>query len=89
MFDAESVGRSLGFEKTEIKNSKEYKSIRWNTINGYLGFGKKLWKEEKVKKGDLITEPQIYQLMFKASNKIAQKFQMWLAFEGLLLYKMC
>ncbi|MFV0580206.1 MAG: hypothetical protein ACK5NU_16290 [Fusobacterium ulcerans] len=49
--DLEDAARGLCFEKTEMKNGKEYKSIRWATIKKYLeeiGFDNKLSKELKV-----------------------------------------
>ena len=36
-----------------------------------------------MEKGDWITEPQFYKLAFKASNEVAEKFQDWVASEGL------
>ena len=73
LFDAETVARCLGF--TEIKDGKEY--VRWRTINGYL----KSRVSQDVAKGDMIPEPMVYKLAFKASNETAEKFQDWLAIE--------
>ncbi|MBT2579475.1 phage antirepressor KilAC domain-containing protein [Bacillus sp. ISL-8] len=75
LFDVEQVAKSLGF--TQIKNNKTY--IRWTTINGYL----KKYVSQDVGKGDLIPEPLVYKLAFKASNEIAEVFQDWLAIEVL------
>ncbi|WP_458693156.1 BRO-N domain-containing protein, partial [Parvimonas micra] len=55
-------------------NGKQY--IRWNRVNEYLPDDLPL-----VAKGDLIPEPLVYKLAFKASNEIAEKFQDWLAIE--------
>lgn len=38
-------------------------------------------KWQKFKKGDLIPEPLVYKLAFKASNEVAEQFQDWLAIE--------
>lgn len=73
LFDAEQVAKSLGF--SEMKNNKLY--IRWRTVNGYLN----KFLSQEVAKGDLIPEPLVYKLAFKASNDIAEKFQDWLAIE--------
>ncbi|KIO62093.1 hypothetical protein B4065_3313 [Caldibacillus thermoamylovorans] len=73
LFDVEEVAVSLGF--TETKNGKVY--VRWRTVNGYL----KKYVSQDVAKGDLIPEPLVYKLAFKASNEVAEKFQDWLAIE--------
>ncbi|MGN4667972.1 phage antirepressor [Bacillus cereus group sp. MYBK234-1] len=75
LFDVEQVAKSLGF--TQKKNGKNY--IRWVTVNGYL----KKYVSQEVGKGDLIPEPLVYKLAFKASNEIAEVFQDWLAIEVL------
>ncbi|MGF9921325.1 phage antirepressor KilAC domain-containing protein [Bacillus toyonensis] len=75
LFDVEQVAKSLGF--TQLKNKKTY--IRWTTVNGYL----KKYVSQDVGKGDLIPEPLVYKLAFKASNEIAEAFQDWLAIEVL------
>ncbi|WP_302821044.1 phage antirepressor KilAC domain-containing protein [Fusobacterium ulcerans] len=85
----EDVARGLGFEKTEIKNGKEYKSIRWATIKKYLeeiGFANKLSKDLKVigtsvdgigntNLPEYIQENIFYKLCMKANNEVARKFQ--------------
>ncbi|MBU8567603.1 phage antirepressor Ant [Virgibacillus pantothenticus] len=72
MFDVEEVAKSLGI--TDKKNGTEY--VRWSRVNSYLPENSPL-----VAKGDLIPEPLVYKLAFKASNEIAEKFQDWLAIE--------
>lgn len=78
----EDVARGLGFEKTEMKNGKEYKSIRWATIKKYLeeiGFDNLLSKDLKVihtsVENDFIPENVFYKLCMKANNEVARKFQ--------------
>ncbi|MEA1855622.1 ORF6C domain-containing protein [Cytobacillus sp. OWB-43] len=73
LFDVEQVAKSLGF--TQRKGQKEY--IRWETVNRYL----EKYVSQQVGKGDLIPEPLVYKLAFKASNELAEKFQDWLAIE--------
>lgn len=73
LFDIEQVAKSLGF--TQVKNDKEY--VRWETINRYLN----RYVSQDVGKGDLIPEPLVYKLAFKASNEVAEQFQDWLAIE--------
>lgn len=73
LFDVEHVAKSLGF--TESKGNKLY--VRWRTVNSYL----QKYLSQDVAKGDLIPEPLVYKLAFKASNEIAEKFQNWLAME--------
>lgn len=73
LFDVEEVAKSLGF--TQTKGDKEY--IRWETVNRYL----EKYVSQQVGKGDLIPEPLVYKLAFKAQNEVAEKFQDWLAIE--------
>lgn len=68
----EDVARGLGYERVENRNNKEYKSIRWATIEKYLkefGFANKLAKD------DFIPENIFYKLCMKANNEVARKFQ--------------
>lgn len=75
----DDVAKNLGFEKMEIKNGKEYKSIRWNRIKSYLKPFDQKWS--KLKTGDFISESIVYLLAMKAKNDVAIKFQTWLATE--------
>lgn len=70
LFDVERVAKCLGF--TDMKNGVEY--VRWRRVNGYLPAN-----SPQVAKGDLIPEPMVYKLAFKASNEVAEQFQDWLA----------
>ena len=79
VFDAETVARCLGFEKTEIRGGVEYKSIRWRRVNDYLKSFDQMWSQ--VNRGDFIPEQAVYLLAMKANNETAIKFQMWLATE--------
>lgn len=72
LFDVEQVAICLGIT-TEV-GGKTY--VRWKRVNSYLP--KDL---PQVAKGDLIPEPLVYKLAFKASNELAEKFQDWLAIE--------
>lgn len=74
LFDVEQVAKSLGI--VDIKNGRNY--VRWNRVNSYLPKN-----SPQVAKGDLIPEPLVYKLAFKASNEIAEAFQDWLAIEVL------
>ncbi|MES9730303.1 phage antirepressor KilAC domain-containing protein [Bacillus sp. AP50] len=72
LFDVEQVARCLGI--TRMKNDKVY--VRWDRLNSYLPK-----HSPQVGKGDLIPEPLVYKLAFRASNDIAEQFQDWLAIE--------
>jgi prophage antirepressor-like protein len=72
LFDVEQVAKCLGI--TQLKNDKEY--VRWERLNEYLPKN-----SPQVEKGDLIPEPLVYKLAFKASNEVAEQFQDWLAIE--------
>ncbi|PJZ20692.1 phage antirepressor KilAC domain-containing protein (plasmid) [Bacillus tropicus] len=74
LFDVEQVAKSLGIART--KNNKMY--VRWDRVNSYLPKN-----SPQVGKGDLIPEPLVYKLAFKASNELAEAFQDWLAIEVL------
>lgn len=76
--NAEDTAKGFGFTQKQNKNGKEYISIRWETINKYceeFGFPNKLGKD------DYIPESLFYRLGMKASNKVADDFQNWLAIE--------
>ncbi|KNE19683.1 BRO-N domain-containing protein [Virgibacillus pantothenticus] len=72
MFDVEEVATSLGLTQRKGKST----FVRWERVNSYLPAN-----SPEVGKGDLIPEPLVYKLAFKASNDIAEKFQDWLAIE--------
>jgi anti-repressor protein len=72
LFDVEQVAKSLGI--VQEKSNGLY--VRWKRVNSYLPGNSPL-----VGKGDLIPEPLVYKLAFKASNEVAEKFQDWLAIE--------
>ncbi|MED1304713.1 phage antirepressor KilAC domain-containing protein, partial [Bacillus pacificus] len=74
LFDVEQVAKSLGI--VDSKNGRKY--VRWNRVNSYLPKN-----SPQVAKGDLIPEPLVYKLTFKANNEIAETFQDWLAIEVL------
>lgn len=73
LFDAEQVAKSLGFVSKTTKNGVEYENVRWSRVNDFLP------QVAEIKKGDLIPEPMVYKLAFKASNEVAEQFQDWLA----------
>lgn len=78
--NAEDTAIGYGWTQTQMKNGKQYTSIRWETLNGYckdLGFPNKLGKD------DYIPESLFYMLGFKAGNDRALKYQKWLAMEVL------
>lgn len=76
--NAEDTAIGFGWCKSEVKNGKEYLSIRWERMNGYsaeCGFAHE-WSKD-----DYIPESLFYRLGMKASNATAEKFQNWLAME--------
>ena len=69
----------LGMIKRDYKKGKEYIRPNMSGINSHLkSFG--ISDSEKTK-DDYLHESYIYLLAMKASNPLAQKFQMWLATE--------
>lgn len=75
LFDAETVARCLGLVSKSEKNGKVYENVRWSRVNDFLP------QVAEIKQGDMIPEPMVYKLAFKASNETAEKFQDWLAIE--------
>lgn len=76
--NAEDTAIGFGWCRIEKKNGREYRSIRWATLNGYckeFGFANELAKD------DYIPESLFYRLGMKANNTVAEKFQNWLAME--------
>ena len=77
----ETVARGLGFTHREIKNGKEYESIRWSTVRTYLkelGFRQQVGEEigfPTSGENDFIPENIFYRLAMKAKNEVAEKFQ--------------
>lgn len=72
LFDVEEVAKSLGI----VQKKQNDKYVRWERVNSYLPKN-----SPQVGKGDLIPEPLVYKLAFKAQNEVAEKFQDWLAIE--------
>ena len=73
----EDAARGLGFERTELKNDVEYKSIRWERVEGFLNeFNFRPQVGEKTNPHDYyIPENIFYRLCMKAKNEVAEKFQ--------------
>jgi prophage antirepressor-like protein len=74
----ENVCWGLGFTKSEKKNGKEYASVRWERVFGYLdniGF------DHKGAKDIFIPEPVFYLLAMKAESEKAINFQKVVAYE--------
>lgn len=68
----ETVARGLGFTQTQVKNGKEYASVRWERVEQYLS---ELGFPHKWGKDDFIPENVFYRLAMKAKNEAAEKFQ--------------
>ncbi|CAK1243552.1 ORF6C domain-containing protein [Fructobacillus cardui] len=75
-FDAESAAFQIGL----IKKSKGIEYVRWERVNAYL---KLSTSGQQVKRGDFITEKQLYRLANKADSPQAEKFQDWVTDEVL------
>lgn len=78
--NAEDTAIGFGWIQKQIKNGKEYMSIRWTTLNGYL---KELGFPQEVGEEDYIPEGIFYLLGMKASNEAAREFQKWIALDVL------
>lgn len=74
----EDIAKGLGFTKAETKNGKQYSSVRWERVLGFLNeFG----FDYKWAKDDFIPENIFYRLAMKASNAAAVAFQKKIADE--------
>lgn len=78
-FDAADVAKSLGLTRV-AKSGNE--SIRWDRLNKYLE-NIRTHEMGMIKKGDFITESEVYMLSLKAQNEMAIKLQVWLSTEVL------
>lgn len=76
--NAEDTAIGFGWSRVENKNGKEYHSIMWSRMNGFL---KEIGFAHSCAKGDYIPESLFYRLGMKANNAVADKFQNWLAME--------
>lgn len=76
--NAEDTARGFGFVQRQMKDGKEYVSVRWERMNGYL---EEFGLPPQMGENDYIPESLFYLLGMKASNKAAQEFQKWLAIE--------
>lgn len=70
----DEVAKFCGWEKVEIKNGKEYKSIRMSKVNGFLS---DLGFDHEMSKEDFIPEYIMYALIGKANNDKATRFMLW------------
>lgn len=78
--NAEDTAIGYGWTQTQVKNGKEYTSVRWERLNGFsaeCGFPHEWGKD------DCLPESLFYMLGFKAGNDRALKYQQWLAMEVL------
>lgn len=76
--NAEDTAIGFGWCRTEVKNGKEYRSVMWARMNGFL---KEMGFAHECAKEDYIPESLFYRLGMKANNAVADKFQNWLAIE--------
>ena len=78
LFEAESVGKCLGFTTVATSGNEV---VRWARINNILKTA--TTSGLKIKKGDYISFQMVFKLAFKASNKRAEEFTDFLATEVL------
>lgn len=73
--NAEDTARGFGWTRVATSGNKV---IRWERVNKYIA---ELGSYPQVGTNDYIPESLFYLLGMKASNKVAQEFQKWLAVE--------
>ena len=71
----EDVAIGLGFTSNEHKNGKDYTSIRWSRVDGYLREFGFLPLVAEGKRPEYIPENIFYRLAMKARNELAESFQ--------------
>lgn len=76
--NAGDVARGLGWVQTQVKNGKEYTSIRWERMNKYL---KEFSFPQEVGEEDFVPENMFYRLVWKSQSENALKFQALVADE--------
>lgn len=62
------VAVGLGFERTQVKSGKEYKSIRWDRLVAYLS------RVDGVSKNSFLNKEQILYLVNISNNNISSSF---------------
>ncbi|ORI39390.1 phage antirepressor KilAC domain-containing protein [Leuconostoc mesenteroides] len=78
LFDAETAAIGLGISEVAKSGNTV---VKWTRINKYLGIDTSV--DNRIKRGDFITEPQFYKLAIKANNETAERFQDWVTSEVL------
>lgn len=78
LFDAETAAIGLGISEVAKSGNTV---VKWTRINKYLGIDTSV--DNRIKRGDFITEPQLYKLAIKANSTQAEKFQDWVTSEVL------
>ncbi|MBY6915372.1 hypothetical protein [Clostridium botulinum] len=78
--NAEDAARGFGWvdNSQRATNGSQLSKVRWARINGYI---KEFGFSQDIAKDDYIPESLFYMLGMKASNKVAQEFQKWLAID--------
>lgn len=74
--NAEDTAIGFGFIQKQIKNGKEYVSVRWERMKGHL---EEFGLPPQVGENDYTPESLFYMLGMKANNEVAREFQKWLA----------
>lgn len=76
--NAEDVAFGFGWSRVEKKNGKEYRSVMWARMNGFL---KEMGFAHECAKDDYLPESLFYRLGMKANNAVAERFQNWLVMD--------
>ncbi len=81
LFELYSVGQAIGYEKVELKNNKEYKSIRKARIDGIVENNNIRVSTKAGRK--YLCESQLYKFIMKSNTETADKFMDWVTEEVL------
>lgn len=77
----EHVARGLGFTQSQVKNGKEYASVRWERVDKYLESVGVFVSPTSGGRPEYIPEPIFYLLAMKADNQTAREFQKMVAYD--------
>lgn len=77
----EHVARGLGFTQSQVKNGKEYASVRWERVDKYLESVGVSVSPTSGGRPEYIPEPIFYLLAMKADNQTAREFQKMVAYD--------
>lgn len=75
LLNLKDVAIRLGYERIEVKNDHEKRSIRWERIKNYLVKINDKYSAPQIGPDTYISESEFYELALNATNERAQAFK--------------